>query len=598
VGVTLPETRGGWSRVTTLMWRLLFPLMAITALVLGYSGMGELLAAQDEFADNLWDRVYYTLQLFVLGAPPLDEGGKLPTSLQLARFLAPAVTIYAVMEAVRLLFATELTRLRARLSRGHVIVFGESPVAEALTSRLTDDGWRVVRLVQPGERAGGWRRLLVLPGAASRSGLLSGAGIHRASTLYVCSGDTARDLSIVLTATGLRRRTPLRVHVQVDDPELCLALQARRLGSHNDDRLIVNFFNWHELAAHALLREHRPPVHEDRPTRVMIVGASWFARALIVELARSWRLHAEPHRLEVIVVDAAATESVLRLQRLYPFAGTVCDFLTRDRDVATLLDGDLADAPPDRVYICCDDEEVGLKLALTMDHFWRGGPRSVIVRLGQLGGLTQAFYGSGEGLLDPVSGTLHMFDALRAGTDVNLAEDSLTERLARAIHDHYLRRQLASGVPLGATAAMREWPELSDKIRAANRAQAADIGPKLSAIGCALAPNPVWGEPESMTASTLEHLARREHRRWCGFMEEKGWRYGSRRSEEDLRHPDLTRWEDLTEEAREKDRDAIRQLPELLADAGFRIVRVRASSPAIPQPRRAGDDQDLTNLPG
>ena len=43
-----------------------------------------------------------------------------------------------------------------------------------------------------------------------------------------------------------------------------------------------------------------------------------------------------------------------------------------------MLDGDLPDDPPDRVYLCADDEEAALKLALTMDHFWHRGPRSLV----------------------------------------------------------------------------------------------------------------------------------------------------------------------------------------------------------------------------
>jgi voltage-gated potassium channel Kch len=569
------DDRPGWSRAASVIWWVLLPAIAIIAALLGYFGMSARLVGQTDYADNLWDRLYYTAQLFVLGSPPLDNGGSLPPALQIARFLAPAVTVYAVIEAVRLLFAAELVRLRARWSGRHAVICGDGLIADALTVRLAGQRRRVVRVVRPEERAVGRRRQLFVPADSSRGDLLRRTGLRRAEALYVCSDDTARNLSVVLTVASLPRRVPLRVHVQVDDPELCLALQARRLGRRDHDRLNVNFFNWHEQAAHALLQARRPPVYPDRPTRVMVVGASWFARALIVELARACRLQNAPPPLEVIMVDATATAAIHRLRRLYPFIGDVCRFTTRDQDVVMLLDGDLPDAPPDRVYICCDDEEVGLKLALTMDHFWRAGPRSVVIRLGQLGQLRQAFYGPGERLLDSVSGTLDMFDALSAGTDVDRAEDSLNERLAKAIHDRYLLQQVRSGVAFGSAPAMCEWGDLSEPLRAGNRAQAADIGPKLYEVGCALAPNPVWGEPLGLTCDMIERLAQLEHRRWCSFMRQVGWNRASERDEITKEHPDLVEWDQLPEAAREKDRDTIRQLPELLADAGFRIVRVR-----------------------
>jgi hypothetical protein len=135
----------------------------------------------------------------------------------------------------------------------------------------------------------------------------------------------------------------------------------------------------------------------------------------------------------------------------------------------------------------------------------------VIVRLGQLGRLRRVFYGPGERLLDPVSGTLDMFDALRAGTDAGRAEDSL-------------------------------------------------------------------------------------NRRWCAFMRAAGWNGAGKRDEITKEHPDLVDWEQLPEATREKDRDTVRQLPELLADAGFRIVRVRQVSDVIPGRSREGDGRPPVNF--
>ncbi|GAA3345510.1 hypothetical protein GCM10020358_52890 [Amorphoplanes nipponensis] len=106
-----------------------------------------------------------------------------------------------------------------------------------------------------------------------------------------------------------------------------------------------------------------------------------------------------------------------------------------------------------------------------------------------------------------------------------------------------------------------------------------------------LAPNPVWGEPETLTAELIERLARREHDRWCRFQRANGWRYGERRDDAGRQHPDLVEWERLSEAAREKDREAVRQLPELLADAGFRIVRVGAATASAPRRRPAGESQ-------
>ncbi len=557
-------------------WRFAFPLAALVALVLGYLGLRQHLAGQDEYSHRFWDIVYDDLQLFVMGSPPLDNGGDFPITLQIARFAAPAVAVYALFEAARVLFAAELVRAGARFSRRHQVICGDSAVARALAARLTQEGNRVVMVAGDGT-APVRRRLLALPGEPTDAEVLRAAGVTRARSLYVCSTDSARNLEIVLSAAAVAapRRTNLDVHVQIDDPELCLALQARRLGLASSDRLQVNFFNPHELAARRLLAEQSPPAPPDRPVQIMVVGATWFGTSLIVELARHWRLHHQRYQPELIVVDDAAAAAVQRMCRLFPFLPEACRLTTFDRPVTTLLDGDLPCDPPDQAYLCCSDETVSLKLALTMDHFWRSGPRSVVVRLSRLGGLSHAFRATRVGpLLDPVSGKLHIFDALRAGSDPTLVQDSLVERLARAIHDRYLSARLTSGAEPDSTPATREWSRLSEEIKAANRAQAADVGQKLHEIGCALAPNPVWGTPALIDPDRLEHLAIKEHDRWCAHMRDQGWRYGPHRDDAAKRHPDLIGWTELPEASRDKDREAVRGLPQFLSDAGFQIVRL------------------------
>src|SRR5262249_14030114 len=167
------------------------------------------------YANDTWDLLYYDLQLLVLGPTPLQNGGTIPLSLQIARFMAPAVTVYAVIEAARLLFASELARLRARSSRGHDVVCGNSLVAQALTDRLCEERRRVVRL-GGGEQAPRPRRLLFLPGDPTNADVLRIAGLQRAKTLYVCSADAAQNLAVVIAAAEIRRRrrVPLNVHVQ------------------------------------------------------------------------------------------------------------------------------------------------------------------------------------------------------------------------------------------------------------------------------------------------------------------------------------------------------------------------------------------------
>jgi voltage-gated potassium channel Kch len=571
-------------------WRLVFVAIAIAALVLGYVGFSAHLGPNGEYSDHPLDLAYYDLQLFVLGAPPLDNGGDFPLTLQIARFAAPAVTVYALIQAARALFAAQIMRFRTRHLRRHPIVCGDSLIADALIDRLVQqhDHVVVVRTAPGPPRPG----VLAVAGSPTSADVLTDAGIEHAAVLYVCTEDGGQNLNIADLAGQLRGggAVPLHVHVQVDDPELCLALQARQLGRSTADGAEVSFYSPDELAARRLLERHPPPSGDGtRPPTVMVVGASWFAMALIVELARHWRLEGLDAygRLPVALVDERARDLDERLSRLYPFIREACEFTAYEADVAELLDGDLPGESPDRVYLCCEQDAVSLKLALTMDQFWRRGTQSVVVCLRQTGRLGAVFDATRpDPLLDDVSGAITFFDAVQTGSDPRLIEDSLIERLARAVHEHYFLEQQRLGVPVGATPAMRPWSELDDDLKAANRHQATHVGAKLRAVGCALAPNPIWRDPETFDRSTVTHLAEMEHERWSDWMDRRGWTYGPARDEARKLHPDLVDWTELDDETKQKDVRAVTTLPAILSDAGFQIVRIGtpAPAPAAPQP--------------
>jgi hypothetical protein len=145
---------------------------------------------------------------------------------------------------------------------------------------------------------------------------------------------------------------------------------------------------------------------------------------------------------------------------------------------------------------------------------------------------------------------------------MEIDEDTI-EGLARAIHANYL----ADFAPDGAS-----WDNLDDDTRAANRDQARDIVAKLRRIGAEVSKSTVDGEGFEFSAAEIDVLARAEHERWINERTGAGWRLGPRNNRR-KRHPSLVPWGDLSEHEREKDRQTVRHIPEVLATAGLRVVR-------------------------
>ena len=148
--------------------------------------------------------------------------------------------------------------------------------------------------------------------------------------------------------------------------------------------------------------------------------------------------------------------------------------------------------------------------------------------------------------------------------------------LARAIHHAYVDNRAARGDSPNLNKPMRPWEDLPDDLKQSNLAQAADIGIKLDAINSVVVPASDTIPAFAFTDAEIEMLAEMEHLRWMRERQEQGYVHGPVR--EGQRHPNLVDWQYLSESAREKDRQAIREIPAILREAGFQILRLAPRS--------------------
>lgn len=553
-----------------------FTALFVVAFALGVWGFARYRTDPDfAWGTTAWDVVYYSVQLFVLGAEATNDGGDLPWQLQAARFLAPVATGYAVFEAVRSLFADQFVLVRTRRMRGHAVVVGRTPAADVIAEALAARGALVVRTAAGSEEA------------------LRDAGISGAAVLYACEAEDDEPGVNVLTVAVARRvdRTPdlphLRLNAHVRDPELALALQARHL-SHPQPG--VDFFTLDELVARALARRDLAVVRGDAP-HVAVVGHGVFGRALVVALARLRNVEiasgGEP--LTVTLVGPGAREAARALRARWPAVRAACRLVP----VATFADVRSV-GTADRVYVCHDDDGDALREALRDSDLWRATDGPVVLRLNRLAGL-DALFGVHDGaILDDLDGRL---DVVRPGTLLRratapgtLVHDDVYDLMAVSAHLTYLRNQRSRGVEWGSSPAMVPWTELSDDLRAANRAQVRAIPDRLRQMGCTVAPAR-GTEHGRIPEPVVDARAVDEHDRWTAEKEAAGWTYGPVRDDARRVHPDLRPWSELSEADREKDRAAIRAIPVILADFGLHVVPLdgdagwEADGEPVPDPR-------------
>lgn len=118
-----------------------------------------------------------------------------------------------------------------------------------------------------------------------------------------------------------------------------------------------------------------------------------------------------------------------------------------------------------------------------------------------------------------------------------------------------------------------DWEQLPATLKYSNLHQASKIGQKLSTLGYVIVPVGDKRACElSLSPSVIEQLAEMEHQRWVEERLSQGWRFGQNRDVDSKISPHLVGWEALSDEMRDLDRDAVRLIPELLAQAALAVA--------------------------
>jgi hypothetical protein len=144
------------------------------------------------------------------------------------------------------------------------------------------------------------------------------------------------------------------------------------------------------------------------------------------------------------------------------------------------------------------------------------------------------------------------------------------------MHENYVREQQAKGDGSGSNPSLVPWDEAEESLRASSRRFADGVGEKLRAAGCVVrrgSPDDPVDAQFRFTDDEVEELAKIEHDRWASDLERDGWRPGPVKDPVAKVHPLLVPWSELSEADRDKDREAVRNLPRMLLDAGFAIER-------------------------
>ncbi|MGZ4865035.1 MAG: RyR domain-containing protein [Halobacteriota archaeon] len=160
-------------------------------------------------------------------------------------------------------------------------------------------------------------------------------------------------------------------------------------------------------------------------------------------------------------------------------------------------------------------------------------------------------------------------------------EGEMLEALAKATHVGFCERLRKLGYMYDpqtnskhkTSVALVPYAKLSERTKEQNRLYVRDIPEKLAAAGYVISPAFSNDRALSFPDEILEKLAEAEHERWIQFMKHDGWSYGPETDRSKKKHNCLLPWDELPEDEKEKDRDLVRDIPNLLALGGYTVVK-------------------------
>lgn len=166
---------------------------------------------------------------------------------------------------------------------------------------------------------------------------------------------------------------------------------------------------------------------------------------------------------------------------------------------------------------------------------------------------------------------------------------TLVDRRARSLHEAYAAAQKAAkGDGFGALPGEAPWDLLPETMQEDNRNAADNLEYKLALIGFRAVGG--TGKGASIGKRDTERLAAAEHGRWLAAKSLDGWKFGTRRDNEARLHPDMVHsYAELSEPAKQKDRDVIDEIPALLRLGGERLQQEKRFLCAIGAAGRFAD---------
>lgn len=509
---------------------------------------------------------------------------------EVVRYAALAVPVVGLLFA----FSGQLGRSLARLfnlgAARHVVIAGDSAAALSLAQdcRKRKDSVIMIAAGLAEETALGLRRkgVIVLEGDATQVETLRTARAHYAAHVVAYEPDDTANLQVEAAVRRLvgdaRRRPPIGVHVSTSSAMLLKEAREMRSAQVRKKKNAVppidpKPFSLEEMAARALVQKEGPALlslaqqlGQDR-LHFVFFGFDAAAEAVAERVLMSmWSAHFEAPRLTVLTPDADAMASGFKARHREAFANPGAwsadiTFLPFDWNTASvgaevLEMVEQARGKPTAIVVSTGADPGNIHLSIALKRLCNNGqrwPAPIYMRETSQSEFSQQYAKGDE--TPELDAYLLAFGAHQVNSTRARIIDGLLDQGAAIAHEHY-NKGLGKKDALSMKelqAAMKDWSDVLETYRAANRAVADAAMVKVWDAGFRVAVRGEKGDgAPTVPPELMEKMARREHDRWMAERLMSGWRPtgpGEARNNDLMAHDKIVGWDQLNENDRNND---------------------------------------------
>lgn len=576
---------------------LVFVIVYIFGFVLGYWGYSVCdpaitKACQD--VDTFQEKAVNTF-LLIKGGGSFDifrRGKPDPWQLWLAQYVLFFTTVgglfYATLKVSLKNMRSDFRVLMASRKSNHVIVCGLGEIGMALVQNLRAKENQVVVIEpqkdSPRVLACESKGVPVIAGDAADPVTLSVAGVDRAGSLVICTGNDGRNTEIAFRAQefvdarqGIGGNS-LRILAEVRNDWLFEKLLNHTEQVLGSARTEVRFFNTYENTGRMLLKDLAAPPSPDLDAGAFIViGFGTMGREITQQIIRAeFAPLGQVTQLVICDRDIGRAENSFRAN--FPLTPNVkvnfiaADLQESDQVGWLSLENTFRSETVRSVIVCLPDDTNSLYVALELRDLldqltYYQVP--VFVRLQRSRHLGEFASKVEKGNI--FGARLRVFGAIEDHMKPDMLVNAKLDALAIAWHEEWTKNQLARG---SSGPAVRPWYELAQAYKTSNQHFADHIPIKLAQAKLHLfeAPN---AKPIKLSPEEIITLAKIEHRRWVTERELSGWRYSAEHSHVARLHPLLVDWRMLPDKVQKENCDSVAALPSILSALGFQLARLR-----------------------